>query len=77
MGGKLEAEVARFNEQHSIGTPVQAWPWVVNEGEPLNTVTTTEAYVLSGHTAVIHVKGVRGCIALSHIEPSGAEESER
>ncbi len=30
----------------------------------------TEAQVLGGHTAVVWLAGVSGCVALSHCEPA-------
>ncbi|MDH0342129.1 hypothetical protein [Chromobacterium haemolyticum] len=37
--------------------------------EPYEARTRSEAYILSGHSAVVFVEGVSGCYQLSHCEP--------
>jgi hypothetical protein len=39
-------------------------------GEAHSTRTRSEASVLSGHTAVIWVDGIAGCVALSRVTPA-------
>ena len=41
-------------------------------GEGVATKTRSEAWVLSGHTAVVMVEGVSGCVALEAVRPLGA-----
>ena len=71
MYGRTKARLARqceaFNRAHPVGSTVRVWssrlggtPVVVQVREP-------GAFILSGHTAVVYVSGVRGCIALSHV----------
>ncbi len=77
-GAELEAECIVWNHKHPIGTPVLyrsvtgykagetlRWP------PPMETKTRSEAYVLSGHTAVVFVEGVAGCVALDACEVIG------
>lgn len=65
-------EVAKFNDRYSVGQKARVWIGVRGEGEPsIETETTTPAQALGGHTAVVWVKDVSGCIALSHIEALG------
>jgi hypothetical protein len=56
-----EASVTAWNSQHPVGTAVDVHLWT---GETKRTITTTPAQMLSGHTAVIWLKGVSGCYAL-------------
>jgi len=68
------ARLAReFNARHRIGQRVRFWNGV-REGNGLEGCTTTEAFVLGGHTAVVFIRpGARGCIALTHVEPIAAQ----
>lgn len=60
--------VAKWNERFPVGTQVRYWTGV-REGSGKVSVTRSEAEVLSGHTAVVWIKDVSGCVALSHVEP--------
>nr|WP_221374336.1 hypothetical protein [Actinoplanes polyasparticus] len=60
--------VERFNRDNPIGTPVRYWPGV-RSGEGRRSTTQTAAEVLSGHTPVVWLNNVSGCIALTHVEP--------
>ncbi|GHJ11191.1 hypothetical protein TPA0907_55580 [Micromonospora humidisoli] len=62
-----------FNDRHPIGTPVRYWPGV-REGDGRTARTRTQAQLLSGHTAVVWLDGVSGCIALTHIQPITEDE---
>lgn len=64
---QLEAECIVWNHKHPIGTPVTYHP-VIGEKAGKETVTTGAAYVLGGHTAVVFVEGVSGCVALDACE---------
>lgn len=66
---RLQAQVDEFNEVYPIGTAVRAWRGVRGGGGGIDTKTRSAAYVLSGHTPVVCVDGVAGCIALTHILP--------
>ena len=54
-----------FNFQVPVGSVVQVRK---DDGAFLHTTTTSEAYVLSGHTPVVHLKDISGCYALDRIE---------
>ena len=56
-----------FNAAHSIGTPVIAFPGS-RQGRAILTKTSTPAWQMGGHTAVVTVEGYSGGIALTHIE---------
>lgn len=64
---QLAAQVASFNENAPVGTEVFYHP-VIGGIESRRTKVTHAAYVLSGHTAVCFVEGVRGCVALDALE---------
>jgi hypothetical protein len=67
---KLQAEVDRFNAAHPVGSNVRAWTGLMGEGPGQVGHVREPAYVLGGHTAVVHLTGVRGCVALSHTAPA-------
>jgi hypothetical protein len=60
----LQKAVDRWNRTYAIGTPV-----VVKKDslEGVRGKTTSEAYVLGGHSAVIHIDTIRGCYALERV----------
>ena len=60
--------VAKWNERFHVGTKVRYWTGA-REGVGKISYTQSPAEVLSGHTAVIWLSGVSGCVALSHVEP--------
>jgi hypothetical protein len=54
-----------------VGTPVRYWGVVLNSGEKMDSTDTTITSVpwqLGGHTWVCKVEGIRGCVAISHLE---------
>lgn len=63
---QLQAACDKFNAAHQVGAAVSV---ELDSGEIRNTVTTSEAQVLSGHTAVIWLDGVRGCYLLDRVSP--------
>lgn len=56
-----------FNERYKIGTGVK-YHTVIGDPAGRYTTTRSEAQVLEGHTAVIFLDGVSGCVALDAIE---------
>jgi hypothetical protein len=72
MRGKIDKKeqlhCETFNAKYPLGTMVDFWTGL-RAGEPSGTSTTrSEAELLGGHTAVVWLEGVRGCIALSHVK---------
>ncbi|MFF0823033.1 hypothetical protein ACFYUR_21950 [Micromonospora haikouensis] len=67
------AAARAFNDANPIGTPVRYWRGV-REGDGRTARTRTEAQLLGGHTAVVWLQGVAGCIALTHVEPISEDE---
>jgi len=63
---KLQAECDKFNAAHQVGAAVSV---EMDSGEIRETVTTSEAQVLSGHTPVIWLEGIRGCYLLGRVTP--------
>lgn len=67
---------ARFNEALPVGSRVLYFPVLPAADEPhprtppLATVTRSEAYVLSGHSAVVMLQGKAGCVAVDHLWPA-------
>lgn len=63
----------KFNELNPVGTRVNYWRGLM-EGTPSGTGETTHpAQLLSGHTAVVWIKGCSGCIGLTHVTAARAE----
>lgn len=67
---QLQAACDNFNAAHQVGTAVSV---LLDGGEVRETVTTSEAQVLSGHTAVIWLDGVCGCYLLERVTPVAAK----
>ena len=61
---KLQAACDKFNAAHQVGAAVSV---ELDGGEIRETITVSEAQVLSGHTAVIWLDGIRGCYDLERV----------
>ena len=61
---KLQAACDKFNAAHQVGAAVSV---ELDGGEIRETITVSEAQVLSGHTAVIWLDGVSGCYDLERV----------
>ncbi|PMQ16741.1 hypothetical protein [Janthinobacterium sp. AD80] len=61
---QLQAACDKFNASHQVGAAVSV---ELDSGEVRETVTTSAAQVLSGHTAVIWLDGIRGCYDLKRV----------
>jgi hypothetical protein len=62
----LQAECDRFNAKCPVGGAVSV---TLDLGPAIETVTTSEAQVLSGHSAVVWMRDVRGCYDLDRVKP--------
>lgn len=63
--------VDEWNRRHPVGTSVRRYKYINpnREAEPVLTKTTSAAWVLGGHTAVVMVEGKAGCVALASVIP--------
>ena len=61
---QLQAACDKFNAAHQVGAAVSV---ELDSGEVRETVTTSEAQVLSGHSAVIWLAGISGCYDLDRV----------
>lgn len=66
--GEQVTLIRDWNEAHPIGTDVI---FRRDVGEPLETKTCSRAQLLNGHTAVIWLDGVSGCVALDRVSARG------
>lgn len=66
---KEQAKCDAWNAKYAIGTRVKLNRDI---GTPFITRTRSKAEVLSGHTAVIWLDGVRGCYDLDRVTFEGA-----
>jgi hypothetical protein len=67
--------VDAWNRDCPVGTRVRYWT-LAREGEGRVSTTRSKAEVLSGHTAVVWIEGVAGCVALSHVKNISSETKE-
>lgn len=63
---KLQS-VEQWNERHPVGSDVIVR---LDSGKDLQTRTRSRAEILSGHTPVIWLEGVRGCYILERVRPA-------
>lgn len=61
---QLQAACDKFNAAHEVGAAVTVQ---LDGGEVRETFTTSEAQVLSGHSAVIWLDGISGCYLLDRV----------
>lgn len=59
-----ERDVTTWNAEVSVGAPVY---YRKDDNSIVATHTRTEAQMLSGHTAVVWLENVRGCVALDRV----------
>ena len=64
---KMQAECDAFNASNPVGSRVMVQ--LDNRKEPFDTVTTSKAQILSGHSAVIWLEKVSGCYLLDRVTP--------
>ncbi|MBP3955461.1 hypothetical protein J8F10_09220 [Gemmata sp. G18] len=57
--------VEAFNRQFPVGSEVMLKKDF--EPIPVRTKTRSEAFVLSGHSAVVFLEGISGCYLLTHV----------
>ena len=62
----LMAQCQNFNQRVPVGSEVWYHP-VIGEANAAKYVTKTEAYILSGHTAVVHLDGRSGCVCIAAV----------
>lgn len=58
--------VEDFYNNYAIGQQVRV---TKDDGSVLETVTTSDPWVLGGHTAVIMLEAISGCYALDRVKP--------
>jgi hypothetical protein len=63
-----KAACKEWNEKNPVGTWVKYHP-VIGDSSFQSYQTRSQAIVLSGHTAVVWLDGMAGCVALEACEP--------
>lgn len=58
-------KVEEWNHRHLVGTKVRV---TLDDRSQKVTVTTSEAWVLGGHSAVVLLEGISGCYDLYRVE---------
>lgn len=61
---KMQKQCSDFNSRAPVGTAVKV---KMDSGEIRETVTTSAAEILSGHSAVIWLRGISGCYLLDRV----------
>jgi len=64
---KQQKLVDDWNAKHPIGTPVTRYKLMNPLEDGKDTFTRSGAWVLCGHTAVLMVEGVSGCVCLESV----------
>jgi hypothetical protein len=64
---QLQKKCDDWNAMNAVGCKVIC---TKDNGESVLTVTTSEAQILSGHTAVIWMQDIRGCYLLDRVRPA-------
>lgn len=63
---QLSAEASNWNAKNPIGTSVK----VINDrGGSFFTVTTSEAWVMGGHSVMVKLRGISGGYLLERVTP--------
>lgn len=71
LGGMKGAKaVQSWNNLVPVGASVDV---VKDDGTIVNTKTQSEAFMLGGHTAVIHLEGISGAYSLSRVTMNGGQ----
>jgi len=60
----MQSKVDIFNLKHPIGSSVTV---IKDLGEKVETKIRYPAQILSGHTAVVWLEGIRGCYLLNRV----------
>jgi len=60
-------KVLNWNERYPVGTDVIV---TKDDGSEVATKTRSSAEILSGHTPVIWLQGIRGCYILERVRPN-------
>lgn len=69
----LERQCEAWNSANVVGCEVEV---TLDSGEVRRTQTRSEAQVLSGHTAVIWLIGIRGCYLLERVRSAARETAQ-
>ena len=59
-----ELEVENWNLRHQVGVDVEV---TMDNREVRKTKTRSQAFMLSGHSAVIHLEGIAGAYLLARV----------
>lgn len=64
-----QATADEWNRTYPVGTPVTRYKLINPLREPQQTRTTSEAWVMGGHSAVVKVEGVSGGVLIESLVP--------
>lgn len=64
-----------WNSLYPVGTRVRVYRLLGIESSAVDTVTTSQAWVMGGHSAMVMVRGLSGGYALTHVRPLMAQHT--
>lgn len=64
----LETVCTAWNRAHPVGTSVHYWKRAGSFETPIDTITTSEAWVMGGHTIMVMVDCQSGAVPVSHVK---------
>lgn len=74
MKTEPEQQVKDWNERYPIGTPVTRYKLIEPLREPQDTETTSYAWVMGGHSAMVKVKSIAGGVLLESVVPKPEQQ---
>jgi len=75
---RATASCTAWNHHYSVGTKVRVYRILGDESTAIDTTTTSQAWVMGGHSAMVTVHGLSGGHALTHVKPhNGSSPSEK
>lgn len=66
---RAEESCEAWNRLYPEGTRVRVYRLLGDESGAIETVTTSEAWVMDGHSAMVKVRGLSGGYCLTHVRP--------
>ena len=76
-GNDIAMTAAEFNEKFTIGTRVVYLPIIDETMGAVMTETRSEAWTLGHGEVVVKVKGITGCVCISHLLNSTPETEQK
>ena len=66
---RAENACAKWNQLYPVGTKVRVYRQRDDESTAIDTTTTSQAWVIAGHSTLVSVLGLSGGQPLTHVKP--------